>query len=145
MIDVKAKVMLRSTVILPVLVSNPIRNRRLYFCCQQAVGSLFVAYCDSQGYCRTIRKRLHTRGPRLTCFGMCVWVYQWAVSDRGDHVETVIKLPPSAAFEYFDSGLFFCNPILLAICTNTFSKLCKNMYTCMQWHVEERSVALPCN
>jgi hypothetical protein len=24
---------------------------------------------------------------------------------------------------------FFCNPILLAICTTTFSKLCKNMYT----------------
>jgi hypothetical protein len=25
--------------------------------------------------------------------------------------------------------LFFCNPILFAICTSTFSKLCKNMYT----------------
>jgi hypothetical protein len=24
---------------------------------------------------------------------------------------------------------FFCNPILFAICTSTFSKLCKNMYT----------------
>jgi hypothetical protein len=23
----------------------------------------------------------------------------------------------------------FCNPILLATCTSTFSKLCKNMYT----------------
>jgi hypothetical protein len=24
---------------------------------------------------------------------------------------------------------FFCNPILFAICTSTFSRLCKNMYT----------------
>jgi hypothetical protein len=23
---------------------------------------------------------------------------------------------------------FFCNPILFAICTSTFSKLCKNVY-----------------
>jgi hypothetical protein len=41
--------------------------------------------------------------------------------------------------------LFFCNPILFAVCTSTFSKLCKNMYTCIQWHVEECSVALLCN
>jgi hypothetical protein len=40
---------------------------------------------------------------------------------------------------------FFCNPILFAICTSTFSKLCKNMYTCIQWHVEECSVELLCN
>jgi hypothetical protein len=39
----------------------------------------------------------------------------------------------------------FCNPILFAIYTSTFSKLCKNMYTCIQWHVEECSVALLCN
>jgi hypothetical protein len=26
-------------------------------------------------------------------------------------------------------GKFFCNRILFAICTSTFSKLCKNMYT----------------
>jgi hypothetical protein len=37
---------------------------------------------------------------------------------------------------------FFCNPILFAICTTTFSKLCK---TCIQWHVEECSVAFLCN
>jgi hypothetical protein len=52
------------------------------------------------------------------------------------------KLPPSAAFEYFHKSLFFCNPILFAICTNTFIRLCKNMYTYIQWHVEECSIAL---
>jgi hypothetical protein len=36
----------------------------------------------------------------------------------------------------------FCNPILFAICTNIFSKLCKQR---IQWHVEECSVALLCN
>jgi hypothetical protein len=40
---------------------------------------------------------------------------------------------------------FFGNPILFAICTSTFSKLCKNMYTCIQGHVEECSLALLCN
>jgi hypothetical protein len=34
---------------------------------------------------------------------------------------------------------FFCNAILFAICTSTFSKLC------MQWHVEDDSVARLCN
>jgi hypothetical protein len=34
-------------------------------------------------------------------------------------------------------SFLFCNPILFAICTSTFSKLCKDMYTCIQWHVEE--------
>jgi hypothetical protein len=37
---------------------------------------------------------------------------------------------------------FFCNPILFAICTNTFNKLCKQR---LQWHVEECSVAFLCN
>jgi hypothetical protein len=37
---------------------------------------------------------------------------------------------------------FFWNPILFAICTSTFSKLCKDMYTCIQWHVEECLAAL---
>jgi hypothetical protein len=37
---------------------------------------------------------------------------------------------------------FFGNPILFAICTSAFSKLCKR---CIQWHVEECSVALLCN
>jgi SNF family Na+-dependent transporter len=32
--------------------------------------------------------------------------------------------------------------ILSAICTSVFSKLCK---TCIQWHVEECSVAILCN
>jgi hypothetical protein len=32
---------------------------------------------------------------------------------------------------------FFCNPILFAVCTSTFSKLCKER---VQWHVEEWSV-----
>jgi hypothetical protein len=27
--------------------------------------------------------------------------------------------------------IFFCNPILFAICTSTFSKLCKNVYSGM--------------
>jgi hypothetical protein len=44
----------------------------------------------------------------------------------------------------FDKGYnFFCNPILFAICTNTFSKICKK--TCIQWHVEVCSLALLCN
>jgi hypothetical protein len=42
------------------------------------------------------------------------------------------------------SVYFFCNSILFAICTNTFSKLCKNMYKCIRRHVEECSVALLC-
>jgi hypothetical protein len=33
---------------------------------------------------------------------------------------------------------YFCNPILFAICTSTFSILCKDI----QWHVEECSLAL---
>jgi hypothetical protein len=37
---------------------------------------------------------------------------------------------------------FFGSPILFAICTNTFSKLCKKR---LQWHVEESLVALFCN
>jgi hypothetical protein len=37
---------------------------------------------------------------------------------------------------------FFFNPILFAVCTSTFNKLCKNMYTCIQWHVEECSIAV---
>jgi hypothetical protein len=28
-----------------------------------------------------------------------------------------------------DRNTFFCNPILFAICTSTFGKLCKNIYT----------------
>jgi hypothetical protein len=39
-------------------------------------------------------------------------------------------------------GYFFWNPILFAICTSTFSKFCKRR---IQWHVEERSVAILCN
>jgi hypothetical protein len=39
----------------------------------------------------------------------------------------------------------FFNLILFVICTSTFSKLCKNMYTCIQWNVEECSLALLCN
>jgi hypothetical protein len=49
----------------------------------------------------------------------------------------------------FNNGLttglmwdFFCNPILFAICTSTFSKLCKKR---IQWHVEECSLVLLCN
>jgi hypothetical protein len=38
--------------------------------------------------------------------------------------------------------VFFCSPILFAICTITFSKLCKRTYKNVQWHVEECSVAL---
>jgi hypothetical protein len=38
--------------------------------------------------------------------------------------------------------LYFWNPILFAICTNIFSRLCKRR---IQWHVEECSVALLCN
>jgi hypothetical protein len=38
--------------------------------------------------------------------------------------------------------IFFCNTILFAICTTTFTKLCKKH---IQWHVEECSVALLCN
>jgi hypothetical protein len=37
---------------------------------------------------------------------------------------------------------FFRNPILFAICTSTFSKLCKRH---IEWHVEECSLALLCN
>jgi hypothetical protein len=37
---------------------------------------------------------------------------------------------------------FFCNLISFAICTSTFSKLCKQR---VQWHVEECSVAFLCN
>jgi hypothetical protein len=36
---------------------------------------------------------------------------------------------------------FFYNSILFAICTSTFSKLCKQR---IKQHVERRSVALPC-
>jgi hypothetical protein len=36
----------------------------------------------------------------------------------------------------------FCNPILFAICTSTFSKLCRDIYTCIQCHVEKCSAAL---
>jgi hypothetical protein len=38
--------------------------------------------------------------------------------------------------------VFFCNPILFAIYTSTLSKLGRR---CIQWHVEECSVALLCN
>jgi hypothetical protein len=38
-------------------------------------------------------------------------------------------------------NVFPCNPIMLAICTSTFSKLCKQR---TKWHVEGRSVALLC-
>jgi hypothetical protein len=49
---------------------------------------------------------------------------------------------PPVAYEptvpYFDCNLsyrehhnFFCNPILFAICTNTFNKLCKDVYNGM--------------
>jgi hypothetical protein len=37
---------------------------------------------------------------------------------------------------------FSCNSILFAICTDTFSKLCKQR---IKWHVEEWSVALLCS
>jgi hypothetical protein len=30
---------------------------------------------------------------------------------------------------WYTTGRFFCNPILFAICTSTFSKLCKKTYT----------------
>jgi hypothetical protein len=40
------------------------------------------------------------------------------------------------------SIIIFLNPILFAICTSTFSKLCKRR---IQWHVEECSLALFCN
>jgi hypothetical protein len=42
-----------------------------------------------------------------------------------------VNQPDSAFIKFFSR-----NPILFAICTSTFSKLCKNMYTCIQWHVE---------
>jgi hypothetical protein len=38
-------------------------------------------------------------------------------------------------------NIFFYNPILFAVCTSTFSKLCKQH---IQQHVEECSVALLC-
>jgi hypothetical protein len=41
--------------------------------------------------------------------------------------------------------LIFFNSILFAICTSTFSKLCKNVNTYIQLHVEECLVALHCN
>jgi hypothetical protein len=43
------------------------------------------------------------------------------------------------------SEVFFLNTILFAIYTNSLSKLCKNMYTCIECHIEECSVALLCN
>jgi hypothetical protein len=43
--------------------------------------------------------------------------------------------------EYSVRPLFFCNPILFAICTSTFSKLCKQR---IKWQVEGRSVAFLC-
>jgi hypothetical protein len=44
--------------------------------------------------------------------------------------------------KHMDRGTFFLIAFLFAICTSTFSKLCKRR---IQWHVEECSVALLCN
>jgi hypothetical protein len=41
------------------------------------------------------------------------------------HVKDIEFMNESCLLEL----IFFCNPILFAICTSTFSKLCKNMYT----------------
>jgi hypothetical protein len=45
------------------------------------------------------------------------------------------------AYKLLSSNLFLCNPILFAICTSTFSKLCKQR---IKQDVEGRSVALLC-
>jgi hypothetical protein len=42
-------------------------------------------------------------------------------------------------------GPLFCSPILFAISTSTFGKLCNKRIKRIQWHVEECSVALLCN
>jgi hypothetical protein len=50
---------------------------------------------------------------------------------------------PTVSKEYVQPPFFFfcCNHILFAICTSTFSKLCKQR---IKQHVEGRSVALLC-
>jgi hypothetical protein len=41
----------------------------------------------------------------------------------------VVTREPIYTEHYHTVQNYFCNPILFAICTSTFSKLCKNIYT----------------
>jgi hypothetical protein len=51
-----------------------------------------------------------------------------------------------SGYNIFRGIIFSVIPFYLqSIYTSTFSKLCKNINTCIQWHVEECSVALLCN
>jgi hypothetical protein len=68
-------------------------------------------------------------------------VLDYAVSIEGFHcfpwpVQADPRIVPWLARDCFHSYLhpvtiFFCNPILFAICTSTFSKLCINVFSGM--------------
>jgi hypothetical protein len=63
------------------------------------------------------------------------------------HLATLPRISVAKIIDQLTAGWLYlsCNPISFAICTNTFSTLCKNMYTHIEWHVEECSVALLSN
>jgi hypothetical protein len=62
--------------------------------------------------------------------------------EETESVRTLLLLPCCPVLQKALLSLFFFfNPILFAICTNTFSKLCQQR---IKQHVEECSVALLC-
>jgi hypothetical protein len=107
-----------------------------------------TAPCDVRLYWRMLMGgitsqtwRLHSRDPTPHLHNDLTALLRQAAT----FVSVVLQERFDGKESGFREGFFFfvfCNSILFAICTGTFSKLCKRR---IQWHVEECSVALLCN
>jgi hypothetical protein len=97
--------------------------------------------------------RVHSSFPALSykaCYvttleyNLCNWNCEQSAYWPNQGVDTVAtQLSVFRCCNITKQNIFiFSNPILFAICTSTFSKLCKIR---IQWHVEECLVALLCN
>jgi hypothetical protein len=85
----------------------------------------------------------HSRGESLSCRGTWISCYECMALNIQDTSSVSVFLISISCIRVLHSmEIFFCNPILFAVRTSTFSRLCKKKH--IQWHIEECSLAL-CN
>jgi hypothetical protein len=122
---------------------------RAFSALNSLVSSLFSAPCEylrGSRVCKTDRsfhfQNAHRNKMHYFSNVLSIDIRNWKLNLRDLYLELNELTPQTVISALFWFVCFFGNPILCAICTKTFSKLCKKH---MQWHVEECSLALLCN